>query len=735
MGYALQQKDAPSAPVQTPVDETPQKASPPPQDVVPEENKQAADKDKAKDDPAKVEAEKKRAAEVTATWQGLLGKWLGGKLAPLVLDNVSVDALNGYVDDALKAAGPALGDALKGAAKPDEKQAKALKDFSDALAGVMTGQVDKWVSSPGGQKVLKAISGFVQDNPGWVMGIVGSAVIGGAIAAFFANPDLPKLEVPLNLGKGWELKAGLDLGHLKTLGFQGASLVVAQKNAQITAKAEVKKDEEKNEAGDVTKTTTTGKVEVAHGPKDKEDLVLAVTGTVSNSKDGLVAHTAGGSLKFVDTKSGLTMSLTGDGKWDSKGNDDRGGTFTMATGKDAAVNGKVSFNAKQVTLVDEKGNITKVSSQELSLAVGGKGASFDGSVKHETDKNGDDKTTVGVKGEAQLGAGALFNGNANVEIGETDVKVKLNGQLKTTLGGKEVTFDGTYETDGKVIGKIKVGEGEEYKEFEGIKSGDVVTFKTTDVFKGGSLTRETDSKGGQQATATGQVAPGQTVTATAGTKGNQVGYEGKNLGGSGVGVKATAGDQSVGAGVSYDKGWLKAHLDATMKQGETTLGLGASVTTEGGVTASGDLKVVDSQIKELALKLGYQDPDHFRSFLVGYKLDYMKEHPGVPHHQVDAKLEYALGNWSTRIQGGADLMGNQVSKLNLDVMGGYKLNDKWAVIGGAQVNSLRNTDNNAYKTGVKPYLGMQYGGIGVAGFYDTGSKAAGVMLTIPLGFK
>ncbi|MCA9516473.1 MAG: hypothetical protein KC635_16145, partial [Myxococcales bacterium] len=425
MGYALQQKDAQTAPVQTPVDDAPQKTTPPPQDVVPEENKAAAGGDKDKDDAAKAEAEKKRAAEVTATWQGLLGKWLGGQLAPLVLEHVSVDALNGYVDEALKAAGPALGDALKGATKPDEKQAKALKDFSDALAGVLTGQVDKWVSSPGGQKVLQAISGFVQDNPGWVMGIVGSAVIGGAIAAFFANPDLPKLEVPLKLGKGWEMKAGLDLGHLKSLGFQGASLVVAQKNAQITAKAEVKKDEEKNDAGDVTKTTTSGKLEVSHGPKDKEDLVLAVNGSVTNTADGLVAHTAGGSLKFVDTKSGLTMSLSGDGKWDSKGNDERGGKFTLATGKDAAVNGKLNFSAKQVTLVDEKGNITKVSSQELGLAIGGKGASFDATVKHETDKEGADKTTVGVKGEAQLGAGALFNGNANVEIGETDVKVKL----------------------------------------------------------------------------------------------------------------------------------------------------------------------------------------------------------------------------------------------------------------------------------------------------------------------
>ena len=131
MGYALQQKDAQTAPVQTPVDDAPQKTTPPPQDVVPEENKAAAGGDKDKDDAAKAEAEKKRAAEVTATWQGLLGKWLGGQLAPLVLEHVSVDALNGYVDEAMKA---------RGLYDPDKVTITAV-EMPPPVAGAAAGQV------------------------------------------------------------------------------------------------------------------------------------------------------------------------------------------------------------------------------------------------------------------------------------------------------------------------------------------------------------------------------------------------------------------------------------------------------------------------------------------------------------------------------------------------------------------------------------------------------------------
>lgn len=732
MSYALQQKQTPTSettPESGATTQTPRQ----PEDLVPEENKAAqqggGDPDKAAADKAAEE----RKAKVTAKWESMLGKWLGGKLAPLVIEHVSLDALNGYVQEGLNAAGPALGKALKEETKPDKAQEKALKEFSDALAGVMTGQVEKWIQSEGGQKVLKAIGGWVEDNPGWVMTIIGSAVIGGALAVWFTNQDLPNIEIPLKLG-GTTLKAGLDLGTIQQLGFQGASLVVANKNAKINAKAEVKKKEDKDDDGNVTNTTHTGSVAVSQGDKGKETLTFVMNGSVSESADGLVAHTAGGSLKLVDPDNGVTLTVGADGKWDSTGAKQDSFNYALQTAANAPVSGKLSFGTKNVTIVDKDGNIVTSSSHEIAVAVGDKANKFEANLKSEN-KDGAESTSIGVKGQAQLGA-SLFKGDANVEVGEGETRVKLNGQLKTTIGGKEVTFDGAFETDGPITGKIRVGSGDAYREISGTKSGDVVTFKTKDVFAGGSLERETTSNAdgtvANQLTATTQIGKNATLTASGGDKGTNVGIDAKNIGGSGLSANAHAGDDGYGAGLKYDEGWLKAHLDYTMKQGTGALNMGASVNSPGGFQFDSNLKLEDDRIKELGVRLGYKDPEEFRTFLVGYKQKWMGENKEQAH-SFDALLEYSWGNWSARLNGNVDLMGNQVQKTKIDLMGGYKLNKDWAVIGGMQVEGAMGNDGGM-KQNYKPYVGMQYGNIGVAGYFDSQNKGGGIMLTMPLSF-
>lgn len=720
-----------------------------PEDLVPEENKaqkkDGADGGGEKSAEEKAAAEKKakeeRAAAVVANWESTLGKWLGGPLAKIVLENVSLDALNGYVQDGLKAAGPALGGVLKDQTKPaDKKQEEGLKAFSDALSGVMTGQIEKWVASPGGQKVLKAISEWVQDNPGWVMTIVGAAVIGGAIGAWVANPDLD-LEVPFNLGKDWQVKAGVDLGKLREIAFQGASLVVANKNAGIKMKAEVNKDDEKNDAGDVTKSTRSGSVEVNVG-KDKEpQMTFAMNGKIVDTKDGLVATTAGGKLELFDPASGAKVTITQDGKWDNKGNKEDAFSYSASVGKD--VTGSFTTNLKNATVVDKEGNIVNLSSRELKVAVGSKAAKFEASTKTE-DNDGKESTTstIGVSGKGQLGAGTMFEGSSNVTIGDDKVVVKLNGKMTATIAGKPVEMDAAYETDGVIKGKIKVGSGNEYREVTGEKKGDVITFSTKQVFVGGSLEQKTTTdkktgQQGQQTTVNAAVGKDQSVTASGGTEGTSVKYEGKNIGGSGVGVNAGLGQDAEGKtnanlGVKYDDGTLKAYLDYTMKQGESTMGVGASVSTEDGWKFSGDLKLDEKRMTELALKMGYQNPDEFKGFLLGYKQTWSKENQQYAHH-FDALLEYSIGRWYARAQGGMDIMGGKLQKTNLDLGLGYKLNDKWTAIGGVQMNGMRNEQNNQFDMGYKPYVGLQYGGVGVAGYYDSANKGGGIMLTIPFG--
>ncbi len=733
MAYvSSQKKEQQTTPATSPDDKLaePRKRPTGDKDNVPQENKNL----RGKDDPKAAEDEK-RAAEVTAKWEGLLGKWLGGKLAPLVLQHVSLDALNGYIDQGLKEAGPALGAALKKETSPDAKQAAALKQFSDALSGVVTGQVDKWIKSETGQKVLKAISEWVQDNPGWVMTIIGSAVIGGAVAAWFANPDLPTLEASFGLGKGWQTKVGLDLGTVQSLGFQGASLVVANKNQKITIGAEVTKTTDDKD-GELKSTTHAGTVSVKQGDKGKENLTFVLNGSVTDHDSGLVAHTADGTLKLVDADNGVTVTVGADGKWDSKGNKEQSVKYTMATGKGSPVSGNLEFAAKSVTIVDKDGNIVTTNAQSLKVAVGAKAGNFSASVKQETDADGKDKTIVGVSGKGQLGTGALFKGDANVEIGEGETKVKLNGQMTAKIGGKDVTFDGAYATDGPITGKIKVGSGGKFREIKGTKKGDVVTFTTTEVFGGHSIQRES-SKDGEgnvtnQTTVNAAVAPGHKVSISGGDKGNKLSYEGHKIGGTGLNIKGHVGDKGFGVGASYEEGFLKAHLDYTMSQGTGSLKVGAAVNTASGLKLETDINLSDSRLQELGAKLGYRDPKQFRTFLVGYKAKWMADNKQYAHH-FDALLEYSLGNWSARLDAGVDLRGNKLTKTKVDLGVGYALDNNWSVIGGMQYGNALNTQTNAFDHSFKPYVGLQYGKIGVAGFYDSKSKGGGLMLTIPLG--
>lgn len=728
MAYALQEKET-TQPAPPLVDDNAQEKEKSRQagDLVPEENKAAAQgqADKAKD-PAKEKAEKERAAKVTAKWESMLGKWLGGKLAPLVLQHVSLDAMNGYVKQGLDAAGPAIGKALKDQTKPSAAQEQGLKEFSEALSGVVTGQVDQWMKSETGQKILKVVSEWVEENPAWVMSIIGTALIGGAVAVWFTNQDLPGFEVPLKLG-GTEIKAGLDLGTIQQLGFQGASLVVANKSAKITTKAEVKKTEDKDKGTEKTAAS----LSLAHGDKGKEDLTFVMNGSITKGKDGMVAHTADGTLSLIDPKSGAKITIGADGKWDSSGAGENAVNFAATTGKDSPISGSLTINGKNVTIVDQDGNIVTSQSASIGVAIGDKATKFEAKV---SEKDGDVTASAGISTEAQLGAGALFKGAASVEVGEGVTKVKLNGDLKANIGGKPVTFAGAYEQDGPITGQIQVGEAGNYKEIRGTKNGDVITFATKDVFDGGSVERESsrDASGkvANQVNTTTQLGANTVMTGSFGDKGNNVGIDAKKVGGTNLNLNGNVGDQGYGVGANYDDGKFKASLDYSMKQGISSLGLSGGLKTEH-FQADASLKMEDSQLREFALKAGYNGTGNLKTFMVGYKREWQSANPEYAD-KFDALLEYSAGNWAGRVQGGVDVMGGQVKKTSLDLSLGRKINEDWAVIGGMQMNGAYNETSGGMNQSFKPYVGLQHGNVAVSAFYDTDKKAAGVMLSIPL---
>ena len=597
-----------------------------PQDLVPEENKALVQKkdegtppaDEKKPEattettPAKTEQtpEEKKAAEeakkkehlaaVTETWQGVLGKWLGAEMAKVVCDTVSVDALNGYVGDLLKAGGPALADVFKDSTKTtDAKQIEGIKKFSEALNGALTGKIEAWVKSPAGQKVLASISGWVEDNPKAVLWIVGGAVLGGAVIAWLANPALD-VSVPLGLPGDWKLKAGIDMGKLKDIVYQGASLAVESKSTKIEFKHEKKKAD-------------------------------------------------------------------------------------------------------------------------------------DGSTKESLEANA--STEVAGAG------GSLFKGSGGVKITETDVIVKLNGSMKANVAGQTIELEGGAQSDGPITGKIKIGDGPEYREVSGMKKGDEVSFSTKSVFTGGSFETKsgTDGKGKvtDQKTATANVGAGQTMTMTGGTEGNKIGYENKNVGGTGVGLNTSAGTNAAGQsefklGAKYDDKKLRLGLDVAMLDGKGSLSASGGFTRDN-YTFDANLKISESRISEIGMKFGYTNPTEFKGFMLEYKRSWMDANKQYAD-EFDGRFEYAFGKLEARAIAGFDLQGGKLQKTNVDIGMAYPIGKGFKAIGGIQQNGMLNTQTNAMDMSYRPYIGAQYGGVALSFFHDTGGKGTtGIMLNIPIG--
>ncbi len=192
---------------------------------------------------------------------------------------------------------------------------------------------------------------------------------------------------------------------------------------------------------------------------------------------------------------------------------------------------------------------------------------------------------------------------------------------------------------------------------------------------------------------------------TTGSEGTRVGYNNTNVAGSHVGVSASAGTNAAGqtelrAGMRYDDGVLKTQLDYLMRQGRRSLNLSASANTPNGLRLSAALRLDETRLAELALKMGYQDPTQFRGFLLGYKRKWVTDgdNAGYVDH-FDALLEYAFGRWYARLSGGLDMAvaGQRVTRANADVSAGYQLTPSWMVVGGAQMNGARKEDTEQFR--------------------------------------
>jgi|GEM_PF-1378716 len=728
MGYELQEPEKTNqTPPPAPAPEVEKKkAAPTGDDLIPAENKVAKD-DKDKGKPAKEEVTEKEAARraaVAEKWEDSLGKWLGGPLAKLVLEHVSLDSLNSYVQEGLKAAGPALGGVIKGAVKPKTAdQEAALKAYSTAVSGVMTGLVEKWMASPGGQKVLKGISSFIQGHPGWTMTIVGAALIGGGIGAWFANADLSNIEIPLGLPKGWDLKLGMDLGTIQNIGFHGAAISVANKaqGFAFDAKGSSKeKDTDKDDGagGKIVEKKTEGSATVKLG-KDKEpQFTFGVNGSIVETSDGLVIHSTGKKIELIDPINGVKITIDETGKWDTKGNKDNTFTYAAKAGKEDGLNGSFNFTEKSATVVDASGNVVNIASREVGVAVGAKGLKFGASSKTE-EKDGKASTTTKANASA---AGQLnnltFKADTGVSITDDVVSVKIGAGVTAKVGDKTIELAGTYETDGPVTGRVRIGGKDEYVEVSGEKKGNVITFKTKDVFPGGSHTKESakDEKTGaitEKESVQADLGKGQSLNMSNGTAGGALGYSAKGIGGSPLnvssGIDFDPAGQVKGGNVSaeYDTQMLKIKLDAIMKDSKSSFGASVGVKTEQGFKFDANVKVDDGTLKTFGTSIGYTSQDETLKFLAGYKKDWLSQNAGY-EDKFDAMVGYSMGRFSTRFAGDMTMQGGQVKSAKADLGIAYAFDKKqnWQAIAGATATGTFNDPGKSNSMMVNPYIGL-----------------------------
>ncbi len=187
----------------------------------------------AKNDAAKTEDPKAKEARIRASWEASLGKFLGGKLFDLLKEHVSQAGLEGYAKEGIGAIGKAIPGLVKptkagaaGGLLDEAAEAQALQAFLGALTPILTGAAEKWVEGADGQKVLAAISGWVEGHPRTVAVSLGSAAIAAAVAAYLSDMDIPALEHTFKLGGGASLDLATELGSLQNLAVQAASAAV-----------------------------------------------------------------------------------------------------------------------------------------------------------------------------------------------------------------------------------------------------------------------------------------------------------------------------------------------------------------------------------------------------------------------------------------------------------------------------------------------------------------------------
>lgn len=347
---------------------------------------------------------------------------------------------------------------------------------------------------------------------------------------------------------------------------------------------------------------------------------------------------------------------------------------------------------------------------------------YSGDVKVDPDGRATVKVAGGLKGvigDAQAKAGISASHSAG---GDQADKTRVAGDLTLGQDGEQTSLEGWLENGGESFGfdlKRTTLGGKAFSS-QGISQGpDGMEHHRSVGYMDEGFQLKFDEK-------TSSEALSQSLSLGGGD--DDFGYN--------LGLKATDGDVTgASAGTHFNLGDFKNQLNLEMDKGVTTLGASTQYRPGGGWAVDGDLKtdLTAGRLESLGLKVGWKDPDEWRSFVTSYKTEWESEH-GEYAHQFDATFEYAINNLSGRVQAGAKLQGGNVSHQRVDALAGYRLNSDWAILGGGSYDAMQSGDPNDNQYGVR--AGVQYKEIPVTvGMLRIGGETQlGIRLEIPLGW-
>ncbi|MEZ4474408.1 MAG: hypothetical protein R3F60_27200 [bacterium] len=343
---------------------------------------------------------------------------------------------------------------------------------------------------------------------------------------------------------------------------------------------------------------------------------------------------------------------------------------------------------------------------EKGVSAGAKIAGQGGTDKFKGDYLADIR--VDEEGRTQV----MFKGGIGTVINDLPAELRA-GLTHATGGGKD---DAT-----KIEASMKLGEAGNEQTVTGTLDPQTGAFTLTFDRKAydGALTLQQglqgDGKGGVQTTQSLDYKIGDDLHLTAGEKTGPQGTQ-RNV------------------GLDFTTGSFKNSFDLEMKDAVTRMNLGTQATLgDFSVKGNAGLNLDDGRLEQLGLSLGWRDPNAFKSATLQYKLQWQQDNAEYAHH-FEAAFEHSIGKWDGRVTGNLDLQGGDLKSAGIDGLAGYRIADRWRVLGGASVASSNAGGQQSTSAGVR--AGIQFDNVAVTfGVEKTfgGGTQTGFRLEIPLG--